>query len=44
MNAHKINEGAFPELSNKSKDFFFISRNNHTSIIEEIKKLVAQLN
>lgn len=41
-NAHKINRGEHLEIMNKSKDFFFIPRNNSTSIINEVKELVSE--
>lgn len=40
-NAHKINRGEHLEIMNKSKDFFFIPRNNSVSIINEVKELVS---
>lgn len=40
MNAHKINRGEHLEIMNKSKDFFFIPRNNSSAIISEVKELI----
>ena len=40
-NAHKINQGEYPELTNKSKDFFLLARQNPASVIEEVGKLAA---
>ncbi len=40
VNAHKINEGEMPSISNKSKDFFMISRNDPRQITDEICQLV----
>jgi exodeoxyribonuclease V alpha subunit len=42
VNAHKINEGQPIELSNKSKDFFFIRRLNIESILEELQTLIKE--
>ena len=39
-NAHKIKEGEHIVISNKSRDFFFIPRNNAESVIEELNKLI----
>lgn len=41
FNAHKINHGEHIEIHNKSKDFFFMPRNNMSAIIEEVKLLVS---
>lgn len=40
-NAHKIKEGKHIEINNKSKDFFFIPRNNPTGIVKEIEELIS---
>lgn len=40
MNAHKINAGEQLEIKNKSRDFFYIPRNNPTDIILELKQLI----
>lgn len=40
MNAHKINRGEHLEIMNKSKDFFFIPRNNSSAVIAEVKELI----
>lgn len=40
MNAHKINAGEQLEIKNKSKDFFYIPRNNPADIISELKQLI----
>lgn len=42
FNAHKINRGEYLEITNKSKDFFFIPRNGSTAIINEVKELVSE--
>ncbi len=41
FNAHRINKGEHLEISNKSKDFFFIPRNGANNIVEEVKELVS---
>ncbi len=40
-NAHKINRGEYPELNNKSKDFFLLPRQTPRMVIEEVGKLVS---
>ncbi len=40
INAHKINAGKQLEINNKSKDFFYIPRNNSADIIMELKQLI----
>lgn len=40
-NAHKINRGEYPELNNKSKDFFLLPRQTPQAVIEEVGKLVS---
>ncbi|MBR5406620.1 MAG: ATP-dependent RecD-like DNA helicase [Lachnospiraceae bacterium] len=40
LNAHKINEGTYPELNNKSRDFFFLERDNVDHILNNIVSLV----
>lgn len=41
MNAHRINEGKFPDISNgKHTDFFYIENADHEKIAEEIVNLV----
>ncbi len=39
-NAHKINAGMHLEIKNKSRDFFYIPRNNSADIIAELKQLI----
>lgn len=41
FNAHRINKGDHLEISNKSKDFFFIPRNTAGSIVNEVRELVS---
>jgi exodeoxyribonuclease V alpha subunit len=41
-NAHKINAGQQLEINNKSKDFFYIPRNNPQDIIAELKQLITK--
>ncbi len=40
VNAHRINDGKMPNLTNKSKDFFFINRPDHQSTADVIMDLV----
>ncbi|MDK2808407.1 MAG: exodeoxyribonuclease alpha subunit [Clostridiales bacterium] len=41
MNAHKINEGKLPDLSNGADtDFFFIQREEPEEVVEEVVRLV----
>ncbi len=40
MNAHKIHQGEHVELDNKSKDFFFLKRNDADTIINVMLTLV----
>ncbi len=42
FNAHKINHGEHIEITNKSKDFFFMARANAGATIAEIKELVTK--
>ncbi len=39
VNAHRINSGKMPDLSNKSSDFFFMGRSDHSSAAELILDL-----
>lgn len=41
-NAHMINRGEIPDISNKDKDFFFMKRYGGESILEAIKELCFQ--
>lgn len=40
VNAHRINRGEMPDLSNQSSDFFFMSRSDHQSAADVILDLV----
>ncbi len=40
VNAHRINDGIMPDLSNRSSDFFFMGRPDHRSAAEVILDLV----
>ena len=40
MNAHYINHGQMPGLSNKSKDFFFLERNDYNIIYKHMIMLI----
>lgn len=42
MNAHKINKGEMPVLSNKERDFFFMKRDRQEDILEKIKELCLE--
>lgn len=42
VNAHRINEGKQMELDNKSKDFFFLSRNNAEVIYKHMILLIME--
>ena len=41
VNAHKINNGEMPNLSQKSEDFFYSSKYEPNVVIEEIVEMVA---
>ncbi len=41
-NAHKINRGDFPDLSNGSKDFFFMEDTDPQNIVKVLPELVLQ--
>jgi len=41
-NAHKINQGLYPELNIKEKDFFFMRRGQQEDIISALLELVTQ--
>lgn len=41
INAHKINDGIIPVTDNKSKDFFFLERNDVNVILNNMVKLVS---
>ncbi len=40
MNAHKIHNGEMPRLDNKSKDFFFLERNDSNVIYKHMVQLI----
>ncbi len=42
LNAHKINSGIYPDLSNKSSDFFFMSRNTASAVAMTVGELYAK--
>jgi exodeoxyribonuclease V alpha subunit len=42
VNAHRINNGLFPILNEKDKDFFFINKDSSKEVLEEIKELVVE--
>ena len=42
INAHKINNGEHIKLDNKSKDFFFLERDNYDLIMNNVIKLVNE--
>lgn len=41
MNAHRINNGSYPIINEKDKDFFFMRRMSTESVIETIVQLVV---
>lgn len=41
FNAHRINRGEHIEITNKSKDFFFIGKSNSREVIQEVSELVS---
>ncbi len=42
MAAHDINDGHCPAINNKSNDFFFMGRDNDSSIAETVKELCRE--
>lgn len=43
VNAHKINQGQFPDIQNaKDSDFFFVEAEEPEQVLQQIVKLVAQ--
>ena len=42
VNAHKINNGEYPRLDNKSEDFFMMRRNDADSITDTLVELVRE--
>lgn len=42
VNAHKINQGEYPILNHKNKDFYFISRNKNEDILNTIIGVVKE--
>ncbi|MDO4476125.1 MAG: ATP-dependent RecD-like DNA helicase [Lachnospiraceae bacterium] len=42
MNAHRINQGEHPTLDNKSRDFFFLKRNDPNVIISIVIQLLTE--
>lgn len=42
MNAHRINEGKMIPLDNKSKDFFFLSRNDVNVVLKHMITLIKE--
>ncbi|MCL2188500.1 MAG: ATP-dependent RecD-like DNA helicase [Defluviitaleaceae bacterium] len=41
MNAHRINQGQYPETNQKEKDFFFVKRNRAEDVAETLVDLVV---
>ncbi|MBE6031805.1 MAG: ATP-dependent RecD-like DNA helicase [Clostridiales bacterium] len=41
-NAHRINQGDYPECNEKDKDFFFLRRNGEKEMLETIKDLCVR--
>ena len=42
ISAHQIHEGEIPKIDNKSKDFFFMQRQDAPTILDVVKSLVAE--
>ena len=42
MNAHRINQGKYPELNQKEKDFFFVKRNRAEDVAETLLDLITK--
>ncbi|MCR5421422.1 MAG: ATP-dependent RecD-like DNA helicase [Lachnospiraceae bacterium] len=42
LNAHRINEGRYPVLDNKSEDFFFLERDNIDLILNNMIHLIRE--
>ncbi len=42
INAHKIKEGLYPNLQNKTTDFFFLQRNSAESVLSTITELISK--
>ncbi|MCL2203550.1 MAG: ATP-dependent RecD-like DNA helicase [Defluviitaleaceae bacterium] len=42
MNAHRINQGQYPELNQKGKDFFFVKRAQAEGVAETLVELVTK--
>lgn len=41
-NAHRINNGLYPVLNDKTKDFFFVKRTNAKDVVEAVKDLITR--
>ena len=41
-NAHRINNGLYPVLNDKTKDFFFVKRSNAGDVVTAIKDLITR--
>ena len=41
-NAHKINHGEYPDLADKTKDFFYMQRGSSDSVLDTLKGLIAE--
>lgn len=41
-NAHRINNGLYPVLNDKTKDFFFVKRSNAVDVVTAIKDLITR--
>jgi exodeoxyribonuclease V alpha subunit len=42
INAHRINEGEYPYLNKKDKDFYFLDRNSESDMVKLIRDLVSR--
>lgn len=41
VNAHRINNGEYPEANESDKDFFLMSRENDNDILDSVKELIS---
>ncbi len=41
-NAHKINRGEYPDLDDKTKDFFYMQRHNSDALLDTLAGLISQ--
>ncbi|MBQ9519399.1 MAG: ATP-dependent RecD-like DNA helicase, partial [Firmicutes bacterium] len=41
-NAHKINKGEYPDLDDKTRDFFYMQRQNYDTVLDTLSGLISQ--